>query len=111
MTHPLSRHWDQPKSVEILLDDTHALMSKKTFLSLHEYSCSNPSGVYDGKMWRRYDGRFDQRCGSPIFLRIDPRPMPVWMLRWYGPSADPDKCSVNSRIVILSDAPLEEFEC
>lgn len=84
MTHPLSRHWDQPKSVEILLDDTHALMSKKTFLSLHEYSCSNPSG---------------------------PRPMPVWMLRWYGPSADPDKCSVNSRIVILSDAPLEEFEC
>jgi hypothetical protein len=69
-------------------------MDKATFEELEEYSCSFPTGVYEGKMWKRHDGSFDRafiaRGGEP-----------VWLLMWFGPSDDPNKCSINSREIIL----------
>lgn len=56
ITDPMGRNWGQPDSSLITLDKTHALMSMATFNRLAEYSASNPSGVYVGKMWKRHDG-------------------------------------------------------
>lgn len=99
ITDPLGRHWDQPNRSDIILDETHALMSRKTFALLAEYSASNPTGVYEGKMWKRHDGAFDHR-----FLARGGRP--VWLLCWYGRSELPEHVSNNSRIIILADGEL-----
>lgn len=53
ITDPNGRYWDQPKREDILIDETHAIMSKDTFAKLCHYEISIPSGVYTGKMWRR----------------------------------------------------------
>ncbi len=96
ITHELGRHWKQPPTSEILIDDTHALMTRKTFEKLAEYSASKPTGVYEGKMWRRHDGSFDRE-----FLARGGKP--VWLLCWYGESELRDFVSNNSRIILLSD--------
>lgn len=51
MTHPLSRHWRQPSTSAILIDDVNAVMDVDTLGALPEYSCSLPTGAYEGKMW------------------------------------------------------------
>lgn len=99
MTHPLGRSWDQPSREEILLDETHALMSRATFDQLAEYSGTNPTGAYEGKMWKRHDGLFDFR-----FLARGGRP--VWLLCWYGRSDKPGFVSNNSRKILLADGAL-----
>ena len=92
MTHPLSVHWDQPNRREITVDATHAMMSRATLDKLHDYSCSIPSGVYEGKMWKR----------ASEYMRNPPDFEPeFWLLCWYGPSKDPDQCSVNTRRIII----------
>lgn len=65
MVHPLGKHWQQPNPDNILIDDTHALMSERSLGELHEYSMSIPSGVYEGKMWK-----FKTRN--------------KWFLKWFG---------------------------
>ena len=58
MIDPLSKAWDQPKKENIQIMMGHAWMSKETFDKLHEYSCSNPTAIYAGKMWKAiYDIR------------------------------------------------------
>lgn len=94
ITEPLGRYWKQPSPEAILVDDTHALMDRPTFDLLEEYSTSMPSGVYEGKMWSRHDGLYDEK-----FLAGGGQP--EWLLVWYGPSEDPDKCSINKRIILL----------
>jgi len=94
MTHELSRHWEQPRTAEIEIDDTHALMTRRTFENLAEYSATNPSGVYEGKMWRREDGAFDYK-----FLARGGKP--VWLLCWYGLSDKPGMVSNNSRKILV----------
>lgn len=94
ITDPLGRSWDQPDRRLILIDDTHALMTRDTFDALAEYSCSYPSGVYPGKMWKRHDGAFDAR-----FLARGGKP--IWMLMWFGNHADPTLCSNHSRLILL----------
>lgn len=84
MTDPMGRHWKQPKREDILVDDTHALMSEADFNKLPDYSRSTPSGVYDGKMWRS-----GTRDGH-------------WYLCWFGPGPNPKLCYIHSREVILS---------
>lgn len=79
MTHELSSGWDQPSTNEILLDDKFAVMTQTTFDALHEYSGTNPTGAYEGKMWKRHDGVFDRK-----FIAKGGRP--VWLLCWYGES-------------------------
>jgi hypothetical protein len=89
--------WGQPNSSEFLIDDRYAVMCTLDFNNLKEYSASQPTGVYDGKMWKRHDGAFDRSC-PPEERR--------WLLCWYGPSEDPEKCSVNMREIRLSDGDL-----
>lgn len=88
MTHPLSRAWDQPSTEGIILDDKYALMTQEDFKKLLEYSCSTPTGVYDGKMWKG-DASFGTKKASR------------WFLMWFGPSKDPNMCQTNSREIIL----------
>lgn len=82
ITDPMGRYWDQPPRDEMLVDDTHAVMNVKTYKMLAEYSLSMPSGVYDGKMWRRCEPEGD-------------------FLMWYGPSEKPGSCSINGRLILL----------
>ena len=84
MTHPLSKAWDQPNKSEIAIDDTHALMTERTFKQLRDYSASIPSGVYDGKMWRM------EAKG-------------INYLRWYSSNEDPNKCSINTREILITN--------
>jgi hypothetical protein len=84
MTDSFGVHWRQPSREQIVIDGLHALMDKATFDLLAEYSTSRPSGVYDGKMWRRHDDELG------------------WLLVWYGPSPDPKKCSINNRVILLA---------
>jgi hypothetical protein len=94
ITNPLGKHWPQPPLNAIVIDDTHALMSEATLKVLPEYSCTIPTGVYPGKMWKRHDGLFDQRCKPSDRC---------WLLCWFGESdKGPDFCSINSRKVIIA---------
>jgi len=100
MTHPLGQHWNQPPTSEIEVDDKFARMTQATFDSLPEYSTTRPSGVYEGKMWKRHDGAFDR-----AFLAKGGKP--IWMLCWYGACDDPNMVSNHRReIVIVSSEPV-----
>jgi len=44
------------------------------FNALPEYSATEPTGVVEGKLWRRLDGLHDDRC---------PKHMRVWMICKY----------------------------
>jgi hypothetical protein len=91
MTDPMGAHWPQPCHAAVLVDDTHAVVSTADFLLLREYSGTLPSGVYPGKMWRRHNGIHDPQCS-----------VPVWLLCWYGDSPHPNRCSINSRILLVA---------
>lgn len=79
MTHPYGKVWNQPADIRTVpMNKTHVLLSRVQFRKLSEYSSSIPSGVYDGKCWKR-------------------RERGVWLLCWYGPSDDPKNCAVMSR--------------
>jgi len=89
----MGRTWSQPDPSSILIDETHALMDTRTFDGLAEYSASVPSGVYQGKMWKRHDGLYDSTC-KPSDRR--------WLLCWYGESnKGPDWCSTYFREIIV----------
>jgi hypothetical protein len=97
ITDPMGCSWEQPDRSEIMLDNTHALMTRRTFNKLHEYSATFPSGVYLGKMWKRHDGGFDRRFRAS-------GGKPVWKLVWYGRHANPKFVSNNFRdILIIED--------
>lgn len=49
---PLGRNWEQPDESDILVDEECAVMSRKSFDKLKDYSGSQPSALYDGKMWK-----------------------------------------------------------
>lgn len=83
MTDPLGKYWEQPSADRILIDDDYAVMDKTTLRQLPEYSSTNPSGVYPGKMWRA------ETRG-------------IWWLRWYGESDNPAMCSNNQREILLA---------
>lgn len=101
MTHPLASYWEQPPTSEILIDDEYALMTQKTFHALQDYSASRPSGVYEGKMWKRHDGAYDQE-----FLSKGGKPQ--WLLCWFGLSEiGPGFCSNHSRKILIADASVE----
>ena len=83
--HPLSKHWDQPKNTEIEIDDIYALMSEESFEELKEYSCSIPTGVYAGKMWKAFNPLKDE-----------------WYLRWYEDNQmNSEVCNIKTRIIII----------
>lgn len=86
MTDPMGKYWNQPKTEDILIDDTHAVVTADTFDQLANYSHSIPTGVYPGKMWKCAG-----KDGDIIF----------WWLRWYGISDKPNHCSFNERIILI----------
>lgn len=79
-------HWRQPHRRFIELDDTHALMSDQTFKGLADYTRSQPTGVYAGKMWRSHytkDG---------------------WVLHWFkAMTENPNMCVREHRIILIVD--------
>lgn len=83
MTDPLGKHWEQPPRSDILVDDTHAVMSPSTLRRLYEYSSSIPSGVYNGKMWSSCPGG-------------------IWWLNWWGPGPEPNTCWHHGRKILLT---------
>lgn len=97
ITEPLGRYWDQPLVSDILVDDHHAVMTRETLEKLKDYSLSNPTGAYEGKMWRRNmwksteDGRHQYT--------------EKWWLCWYGFSfsGEPGHVSNNYREILLID--------
>lgn len=40
--------------MDMLLDETHAVMDRATFDALMEYSASIPTGVFRGKVWKAH---------------------------------------------------------
>lgn len=94
ITDPVGKYWEQPNPAGILVDDTHALMDAKAFEALHEYSCSQPSGVYPGKMWKGNAYAYKRGPGG---LRER------WYLHWFGDSdKGPDWCSNNTREILIA---------
>lgn len=56
MTNRLGRHWKQPADIRTApMDDTHVILTPRQVEQLANYQCSTPSGVYEGKCWRRND--------------------------------------------------------
>lgn len=60
ITHPWGRVWIQPNPKDIILDDEYAAMKQKDFDLLADYTASEPTGKYNGKMWK---GEFDTAFG------------------------------------------------
>jgi hypothetical protein len=87
--------WDQPDRSLISIDATHALMSQGAFDQLAEYSATNPTGKYPGKMWKRHDGSFDREY-------LDAGGKPTWLLVWYGRHPDPNLLSINYREIVIA---------
>ena len=81
MINPLGAYWSQPHRDQIEVDETHALLNKTAFDKLSEYSQTIPTGVYEGKMWKRKEYK-------------------VWWLCWFGPSNLPDNCDTNYRRIL-----------
>lgn len=91
ITDPMGKYWEQPDRREILIDDTHAVMTQRTFDKLAAYSASVPTGVYEGKMWKSNPA--SDRGGKP-----------EWYLIWFGKHPDPDKVSNNYRRILVVGA-------
>lgn len=83
ITEPLGRYWDQPGAINILLTDVRAVMKKKYFNMLAEYSCSLPSGVYAGKMWKRFA-------------------LGLWYMCWYEDHPTiKSRCLIKEKIIFI----------
>ena len=89
MTHPLSTHWEQPNPASMRITEESAMMDLETFEALSDYSCSQPSGVYEGKMWRSAANYSKQEDTDK------------WYLRWYDVSTDTNKCSTEQREIVI----------
>lgn len=87
MTDPMGRYWRQPSRDEILVDEHHAVMDASALDALAEYSCTVPTGVYVGKMWKRRKV-YSDKCKE-------------WLLCWFGPSDKPEHCSIEVRPILL----------
>lgn len=60
MTHPWGQVWKQPDRNNLVLDDKYAVMYRRDFEMLPDYTGSEPTGKYNGKMWKaQYDS-----CGN-----------------------------------------------
>lgn len=101
MIHPLSKYWEQPDRSRITIDATHAMMDKKAFDELHTYSTSQPSGVYEGKMWKSQKWVWDSPQIAIERGYATRKFLDEWFLHWYGPSNHPGYCSTNIRKILI----------
>lgn len=84
MDDPLGKHWQQPEDIrEVVMDETHVLLTPQQLGHLAEYNTTRPSGVYPGKCWKTwYQGAF--------------------YLVWYGDETPDKKCPIlNRRILVV----------
>ena len=65
MTDAHGKYWVQPDPRGFVLDDDYVLMDKLDFDLLPDYTNSEPTGKYNGKMWK---GRFQTLKGEKWFL-------------------------------------------
>jgi len=86
MTDPLGKYWSQPELSKILIGEVYAAMSQETFNQLKDYSLTNPTGVYEGKMWRSQHNQ---------------NGMMFHYLHWWENSEDPDKCKHHTRKILI----------
>jgi hypothetical protein len=97
ITDPMGKYWGQPSLDRITLNETHAFMDAEAFDELRDYSCSQPTGVYPGKMWKHSNAYYRKtEKGEPL----------RWWLRWYGEAREPEMigkmCSNHAREIIVS---------
>ena len=89
ITDKMGKYWEQPDVQKILIDDTYALMSQQDFDKLHDYSHSQPSGVYPGKAWKS-----KMAVAGPKRF--------AWYLCWFGISDNPTRCTNNYRAILIA---------
>jgi hypothetical protein len=65
-------------------------MSQKAFDSLRDYSCSNPTGVVIGKVWRRNLTAYN------AYKRLPPME-PLWIICEYVACDDPSMAATQYR--------------
>lgn len=56
ITCELGRHWEQPNPQNFVWDNDCVAMTKQDYEQLHTYDCTNPTGIYEGKMWKCHRG-------------------------------------------------------
>jgi len=96
MTLKQERRWREIRGrLPMLLDEQSAVMTRATFLQLDEYSCSIPSGVFAGKIWR---------CRQP-FLVADDDPRAEHWLGEYVDTGAIDMRIFWRRIYIVEETP------
>jgi hypothetical protein len=84
MTNPLGKHWEQPDRSQIKFALGKAWVSKEDFAKLKQYDVTNPSGVYEGKMWKSVF----HRKGKYGMIKSH-------LLMWYAPSKKEGFCDVK----------------
>lgn len=84
ITHPMGRHWRQPDHSAWLFDDTHVVLPAADFEQLANYSWTNPSGLYPGKVWRGW-------CQN----------INGWVVAWYDVDPDPNFVQGRERIALV----------
>ncbi|PCJ51527.1 MAG: hypothetical protein COA79_25900 [Planctomycetota bacterium] len=104
----VSRKWDQPDRSEIKLAYSHAYMTQQSFDKLADYSVSIPSGVCQGKIWKKNIGAWSMhRKSSPLndrdLAKIDS--VPFWILCWYGRPSKTGTHLIESRIIKINPKP------
>lgn len=91
ITDPMGKAWRQPPLDLIAFDSEtgHAVMALDTFKMIPDYTMSQPTGAYEGKMWRfRHAIKRDDK-GNIVLSR--------WYLCWFVPSADKPETHLSTK--------------
>ena len=108
MTHELSRGWDQPDRQAILIDETYAVMRRRDFNALADYSHSRPSAVYEGKMWKSQEFETRQITEGDRKGMLYQFPTGNWLIRWWSAAADPNMCKLNTRVILIIETEIKK---
>jgi len=84
ITESIGRSWEQPDRSQVYVDDVNAYIAASEAKKLKRYDRSQPSGVYDGKMWVSARGTDDY-------------------LLWFEPTENPMCCATNYRKLVITN--------
>ena len=54
ITDKYGKYWEQPDPHNFVWDKDCVAMTKQDYDKLHTYDCTNPTGIYEGKMWKSH---------------------------------------------------------